>query len=72
LHYAAESGHLAILMLLLSRPDIDVQAQTYSRQTPIMLAEGRGYKEIVRLLKEKGAVLVYSDDSEEEDMVSGG
>lgn len=68
LHYAAESGQIELLRYLLDNPKIDVNAQTYSRLTPIKLAKGREMTEAVRLLREKGAV-VESEESEEEDMV---
>lgn len=67
LHYAAESGCIPLLQFLLKRTNIDVNAMTYSRLTPVMLARGRGNSDAVRLLKERGAY-VESDDSEEEEM----
>lgn len=69
MHYAAESGNLQLLQFLLNHPKIDVNVQTYSRLTPVMLAKGRGNTEATRLLKEHGAA-VESEESEEEDMVS--
>lgn len=60
---------MELLRFLLACSKIDVNAVTYSRLTPIMLAKGRGNIEAVRLLKENGAVY-EADESEEEDMVS--
>jgi len=70
LHYAAESGHMALFTFLLSVPTVDLNCRTYSRLTPLMLARGRGHTEIIAKLRERG-VQDDSPGSDDDDMVSG-
>ncbi|KAH3848173.1 NF-kappa-B inhibitor alpha-like [Dreissena polymorpha] len=68
LHYAAESGNMSLLAFLIACRGIDVNALTYSRQTPVMLAKGRGHSDVVRILRDAGALYEESGESEEESM----
>ena len=71
LHYAAESGNLSLLDLLLQYNYLDINANTYGGLTPIMLAKGRGHAAIVCVLKAARAQYDSSDESvEDEEMVN--
>lgn len=59
LHYAVEKGHRAVVELLLAR-GADVNARDGAGQTPIDIALSRYRKEIVELLRSKGAVMNIS------------
>ena len=48
LHYSAWNDHLAILVYLLGKPNIDVNALTLDSETPLMAACKRGHGRIVR------------------------
>lgn len=70
IHYAAEMGNVLLLEFLLQYP-INVHSRTYSGLTAIMLADGRGYHDIVQQLQKFGGSLENvtfeeSSDSDEE------
>nr|ACF93446.1 inhibitor of nuclear factor-kappaB protein [Pinctada fucata] len=71
LHYAAESGNRILLEFLLQNPKVSVHAKTYAGLTPIMLAVGRGFGDIVMRLRQSGAIIesIAGEESEsDEDM----
>ncbi|KAK3093825.1 hypothetical protein FSP39_020665 [Pinctada imbricata] len=73
LHYAAESGNRILLEFLLQNPKVSVHAKTYAGLTPIMLAVGRGFGDIVMRLRQSGAIIesIAGEESEsDEDMLS--
>ncbi|XP_061183414.1 NF-kappa-B inhibitor alpha-like [Saccostrea echinata] len=70
IHYAAEMGNVLLLEFLLQYP-INIHSRTYSGLTAIMLADGRGYHDIVQQLQKFGGSLENvtfeeSSDSDEE------
>ncbi|KAL5008049.1 hypothetical protein ScPMuIL_013630 [Solemya velum] len=70
LHYAAETGNRILLKLLLNYPALNLDAETYGGETALVLARGRGYTDIVSILKERGARYdSEEDESEEEEMI---
>lgn len=50
LHIAARSGNPALAKLLLSCPDIEVNARNKWKSTPLMIAAGSGHLDIVEML----------------------
>lgn len=73
IHYAAESGNTLLLEFLLQYPSVNIQFRTYSGLTAIMLADGRGYNDIVYQLQKFGGLLenvAFEESSDsDEDMV---
>lgn len=60
---ASNRGHEPIVRLLLSHPDININALTGSRQyTPLMYAVMGGYENIVRLILQKSHVNINAQD----------
>ena len=69
LHLAAETGHIEYVKLLLSMPDIDVNAQTVSelipgRHTPLHYAVRGGHTECVKLLLAQPGINVNAKDKD--------
>ncbi|MHB9147562.1 MAG: ankyrin repeat domain-containing protein [Candidatus Amoebophilus sp.] len=61
LHYAAEEGHLeVVIMLLKHRADVNAK-QHFSKRTSLHIAALNGYIEIAKLLIEKGANVYVQD-----------
>jgi ankyrin repeat protein len=54
LWYAAQSGHLEVVQLLLNQ-GADVKAATSSRWTPLHRASENGHRDVVQLLLDRGA-----------------
>ncbi|XP_062567059.1 NF-kappa-B inhibitor alpha-like isoform X2 [Saccostrea cucullata] len=54
LHYAADNGNTILLDFILQLPDVDVNCRTYAGQTPLALARGRGYQDILSALRKYG------------------
>ena len=67
LHYAAETGNRTLLDYVLQIPNIDVNVETYAGFTPVMLAHGKGYSDVVVKLEQSGAKLEKRDLSSESD-----
>ena len=54
MHYAASVGHKDVVELLIAK-DADVNAKNRKGKTPLSLANEKGHKEIVELLRTHGA-----------------
>ena len=72
LHYAAETGNDALLEFILRQRKVNINSVTYGGLTPIALAAGRGYTNIVTTLKDAGADYssLYQMDDDDSDDVS--
>ena len=55
LHYAAETGNRTLVEYLLQQQRLDVNCVTYGGSSALFLAHGRGFVEIVDMLKNHGA-----------------
>ncbi|XP_067686363.1 NF-kappa-B inhibitor alpha-like [Haliotis asinina] len=65
LHYAAETGNRILLDFLLSQRHLDICCRTYGGQTPLRLAAGRGYGDVVSILLANGADVTEIDGSDQ-------
>ena len=63
LHKAAEEGHKITTELLLSHPDIDINAQDNIGQTALHIAVGEDMIDIVHLLLEKDKIDINIRDN---------
>ncbi|XP_067685913.1 serine/threonine-protein phosphatase 6 regulatory ankyrin repeat subunit B-like [Haliotis asinina] len=70
LHYAAETGNRILLDFLLSQRHLDICCRTYGGQTPLRLAAGRGYGDVVSILLANGADVteIHGSDQSEDEM----
>lgn len=57
LSYAAKGGHTAVVKLLLETGNVHTDSMSKDSQTRLSLASAKGYKDVVRLLSNKGADL---------------
>lgn len=66
-----ESRNISLLLLILKQPKINIEAETYGNHTPVILAHGRNYDDIVDILANHGAntSMLPKMISNEEDMV---
>lgn len=64
LFWAAESGHEAVVQLLLQK-GADIEVTDDSGQTPLFQAAENGHEAVVRLLLKKGADIEATDDSDQ-------
>ena len=60
--WAAESGHEAVVRLLIERDDVDVNIKDGSTKTPLFVAAENGHEAVVRLLIERDDVDVNVND----------
>ncbi|XP_046565176.1 NF-kappa-B inhibitor alpha-like isoform X2 [Haliotis rubra] len=67
LHYASETGNRILLHFLLSQRHLDICCRTYGGQTPLRLAAGRGYGDVVSILLANGADVTDIDGSNQSD-----
>jgi len=64
LHTASFNGHLAVVELLLSRPDIEVNQKSSGGHTAFLVACGKGQADCARLLLNDPRVLVNEADDD--------
>ena len=62
LSYAAESGHEAVVKLLIERDDVEADSKDFSGRTPLSYAAGSGHEAVVKLLLERNDIEVSSRD----------
>ncbi len=55
LHHAVEARDVPVVLLLLARRDLHIDAPTFDGTTPLALALGRGYMDIANMLVNAGA-----------------
>ncbi|XP_048238051.1 NF-kappa-B inhibitor cactus-like [Haliotis rufescens] len=67
LHYAAETGNRILLHFLLSQRHLDICCRTYGGLTPLRLAAGRGFGDVVSILLANGADVTDIDGSDQSD-----
>ncbi|XP_041354040.1 NF-kappa-B inhibitor epsilon-like [Gigantopelta aegis] len=70
LHYAAETGNRILLDFILKQRKVNINCVTYGGLTPVALAAGRGYGDVVAILKDQGAdcsSLYYMDDDSDDE-----
>ncbi|XP_071079107.1 NF-kappa-B inhibitor alpha-like [Haliotis cracherodii] len=68
LHYAAETGNRILLEFLLGCKRLNLDSCTYGGLTPIVLAAGRKFGDVVGILQSHGAdCSSLQDDTEDED-----
>lgn len=70
LHYAAESCNVSLLKSLVALPYLNMNAETFAGETPLILASGRSSVEMINILMSHGARWPTTDkNSDIEDII---
>ncbi len=69
LHYACETGNRILLHFLLSQRNISISCRTFGGHTPLSLAAGRGYGDVVRVLLAHGADLTDIGEGDTDNVI---